>query len=378
MYQDAGNAAPQRGNPKIKQAINLAFSAAIALLAAGFIFWQTTRGKIPAEPYVRRFPVMGTVCELKFWESPDLAAKAADEAAAAIREVEGICNIFDKESEIARLNAGAFEKPFKCGPLLWDVLSHARRFNTISEGSFDIAVKPLMILWGFYRKRGELPARPEIEKALKTVGMDKIAFDDKERTVKFLVDGMGLDLGGVAKGYALDVAADRVLKLGARRGIINLGGNMRCLPLPPPGRDAYLVGVRDPFDKDAIIGEIKLLNCCVGTSGDYERYVVIDGRHYTHIMDPKTGLPVENMLSVSVVTPLGVESDGLSKYPFIRGPEAAKILCERIPNTSILVIRRDPRNPEKIVMDAFGSIWKGVATPEPPAREAKKPQAPLK
>lgn len=351
---------------RMNATIRLAFTSLIALAAAGYIIWRMNNAEAQKEPYARQFPIMGTVCELKFWAAPKLASQAADEATAAIREVESVCSVFDKDSELYRLNDTAFDAPFKCGPMLWDVLSHARRFNTISQGSFDITVKPLMLLWGFYRKRGELPSKAEIDEAMKTVGMDKLAFDDVAQTVRFTVKGMGLDLGGVAKGYALDKAAARVMDIGVKRGLINLGGNMRCLPLPPPGRDAYLIGVRNPFDAKGAIGEIKLLNCCVGTSGDYERYVVIDGRHYTHIMNPKTGLPVENMLSVTIVTPLGVESDGLSKYPFIAGPEAAKEICGRIPSTSALVIRRNPAKPSEVIMDKFGSIWTGVTTPVAP------------
>ena len=360
------NATANTSQSRISLAIRLLLSALFALLTASYLIWRLNSQEIPKEPLVRQFPIMGTVCELKFWASPELASKAADEATAAIREVESVCSVFDKGSELYRLNESAFDAPFKCSPMLWDVLSHARRFNTMSDGAFDITVKPLMILWGFYRKRGELPSRQEIEEAKKTVGMDKLVFDDAAHTVKFAVKGMGLDLGGVAKGYALDVAAGRVLALGARRGIINLGGNMRCLPLPPPGRDAYTIGVRNPFDTKAIIGEIKLLNCCVGTSGDYERYVVIGGHHFTHIMNPKTGLPVENMLSVTIVTPLGVESDGLSKAPFINGPEAAKEICSRIPATSALVIRRDSRDSSKIMMDKIGLIWDAVSCPSAP------------
>jgi len=105
------------------------------------------------------------------------------------------------------------------------------------------------------------------------------------------------------------------------------------------------------------------LNCCVGTSGDYERYVVIGGRHFTHIMNPQTGLPVENMLSVTVVTQLGVDSDGLSKYPFVEGLVAAKELTKRIPGCSVLVVRRSPDDPKKMVIDKFGSIWRDVKIP---------------
>ena len=365
----AGGKASSSGS-RFKAMATALFALAAVFFAVYFIVQGWSNG-IPKEPLVRQFPVMGTICELKFWDKPEQAAKAADVASDAIREVESRCSVFDKASELSALNASAFDAPFKCSPELWELLSHSRRFNAVTDGNFDITIRPLMVLWGFSKKRGELPSKAEIETAMQTVGMDKLIFDDNAHTVKFAVKGMALDLGGIAKGYALDKAAEGVLALGVKRGIINLGGNMRCLPLPPPGRDAYAIGIRNPFDSSATIGTIKLLNCCVGTSGDYERYVVINGRHYTHIMNSKTGLPVENMLSVTVVTPLGVESDGLSKGPFVGGSSYAKLIAERIPATSVLVIRRDPADSSKALVEKFGSIWGQVEAPQPPLAPKK-------
>jgi len=372
---------------RLPELAKLALSALI-VAAAAFIAWQAY-SKTKAAPvplYETRFTAMGTVCQIKLWAPKEKAEKATSEAVAAISEVERACSVFDKASELSRLNASAFDAPFACSPLLWEVLSHSRRFSEISGGAFDVTIKPLMALWGFYRKRGELPSKEEVAEAMKTVGMDKLQFDDAARSVKFAVKGMGIDLGGVAKGFALDKAAERVLALGVSRGMINIGGNIRCLPLPPPGADAYVVGVRNPFtpvddpktgtlqrspfsgEDGSLCGHVKLLNASIGTSGDYERYVVIGGRHLTHLMNPKTGLPVENMIAVTVMTPLGVESDGLSKAPFINGPDAAKEICSRIPRTSVLVIRRNPEKPSEILMDKIGPGWDSISLPASPTK----------
>ncbi len=384
MEPQTQNSVPASRLPAI---LKLLLSLLIVIAAAALALKAYERSRLDAEPlFETRFTAMGTVCQVKLWAPKEAAPKAAEAAKEAIAQVESVCSVFDKASELSKLNETAFDAPFVCSPLLWEVLGHSRRFNAISNGAFDVTIKPLMALWGFYRKRGELPSQEEIDEARKTVGMDKLVFDDAARSVKFSVKGMGIDLGGVAKGFALDKAVERLLALGVKRGMVNIGGNIRCLPLPPPGADAYVVGVRNPFapvsdpktgsvkrnpfsgDGDSLCGSVKLLNASIGTSGDYERYVVIDGRHFTHMMNPKTGLPVENMIAVTVVTPLGVESDGLSKAPFINGPDAAKEICSRIPATSALVIRRDPENPADIIMDRIGPIWGSVSLPSKPEK----------
>jgi len=319
-----------------------------------------------------QFPVMNTVAQFKLYGPPMDVGKAFESAREAIIKVEKTCSIFDPKSEISRLNASAADSPFKCSPLLWEILEHSRRFHRISGGSIDITVKPLMSLWGFHKKRGELPAQKDIEEALKTVGLEKAEFDDAKQTVKFNVKGMGFDLGGVAKGFALGKASEKVLSQGINRGMIKLGGNIRCLPAAPPGRDSYKIGIQSPFDKEEICGVASVIDSSIGTSGDYENYVVIEGRHYTHIMNPKTGRPVENMLSATIVTPQEIDSDALSKALFVDGPKAAQELCERIPRTQALIIRLDPADSTKIIVEKFGSVWGEINLREPQASSEEK------
>jgi Membrane-associated lipoprotein involved in thiamine biosynthesis len=190
-----------------------------------------------------------------------------------------------------------------------------------------------------------------------------VILDDQKKTVRFTVNGVGLDLGGIAKGYALDRAAERVIGRGIRIGILDLGGNLRCLPdsIPSSDQDFYRIGILNPIRKSEIMTRIPMRNNVIATSGDYERYVVIDDRHYTHIINPSTGFPVENMLSVSVVTRRGIVSDGLSTALFIR-PDLAETAVKTFPGTQLLIVRRDPRNPKQILVESFGRIWENGET----------------
>ena len=330
----------------------------LIVLVAAFSFWIYENYLRTEKPSVyRQYPVMGTFSEIALYGDRTRAEKAADLVYEEFARVENTCSIFKPDSELSRLNATAFEKPFECSKLLWQILSDSRDAWRLSGGAFDITAKPLMDLWGFYRKRKELPSQTEVKEALLKVGLEKVIFDDNAKTVRFTVRGMSFDLGGIAKGFAVDLATKSAELVGVRTGIINLGGNISCLPVPPKGRGPFGVGIRNPFDKNEICGKIGLVDMSTATSGNYERYVEIDGKQYTHIMNVKTGLPVSDMLSVTVVTPLAVYADLLSTSIFINGFDFGKLVTMKIPGTSVLAIRRSASNPIDIEVMKAGPAF---------------------
>ena len=232
---------------------------------------STENNNLKMEPTVSvQYPVMGTMAEVKLYGNPESAKSAADAIREEFSAVESACNRFDSESEISKLNERAGTEPFKCSDLLWEVLIESKRFYELTDGSFDITVTPLMELWGFYRKRNSLPSAKEISDAKKNVGLNKVIFDTANHTIKFSEPGVKIDLGGIAKGYAIDRAASAAIGKGINCGTINLGGNVRCLNNPPPGRTKYTVGIKDPLNKDNINGSIQVVDCSIATSGNYE------------------------------------------------------------------------------------------------------------
>jgi thiamine biosynthesis lipoprotein len=337
----------------------LAAMVVIAILwgvAGQYIKPQKSNENVPVT-VERTLPVMGTISQYKLYGDKKTVEKASDKVRDVFFEVQNTCNIFDQNSELSQLNRTAAEKPFKCSLLLWEILMQSKRAYELSDGAFDITARPLMQLWGFYRKRGDaLPSPEEIAATMKTVGMDKVVFDQQAKTVKFKVTGVSFDLGGIAKGFAVDRAADAVKELGIKQGIINLAGNIYCFPEPLPSRLNYKIGIKDPFNKEAICGHVNLLNESIATSGNYERYVTIKGKRYTHIMDIRTGKPVSHMLSVTIITPSATDADFLSTSVFINGPEFAEKIIKKIPQTEILIIRESESDKPEIIQ--FGNKWK--------------------
>ena len=309
----------------------------------------------------RMYPVMGTMATVKIYGPEDITDKAADKVQDVFQDVQDICNIFDPKSEIARLNATAADKPFRCSQMLWDLLQIARRAYEVSDHSFDITVKPLMDVWGLYRSREMMPSEQEIRNAMTMVGLDKVIFNDKAHTVKFTVKGMAFDLGGIAKGFAVDEASDAVKNMGISTGTINLGGNIYCMPSAPPTKSAYSIAVRNPMKKNEICGTVDVKDQALSTSGNYERYVIIGDKQYTHIIDAKKGIPVVDMLAVTVVTPKAVDADYLSTSIFINGPEFAEKIRKDYSRTSFLIIRRNPETSTPEVTK-IGGIWNNIKT----------------
>ena len=319
---------------------------AVAAAVAGVLTRarQQRRSTLTVAPkptvYRRLFKAMGTRAECSFYTADAKQAAAAfDAVRREFDRVTKACNLYDPQSELSRLNREAGQGFFVCSDVLWRILVEARRAHLASDGAFDITVKPLMDLWGFYRKQHKTPSAAEIAATLERVGMDKLEWDDARRAVRFKTPGMALDLGGIAKGYALDLAAAAVLKLGIKSGVIDLGGNLYLLPEPPEGRGSYRVGIRSPSG-DGDSGEVLELpgSCAVATSGSYERFVVLDGKRHGHVIDPATGEAPYLGRSATAVAPTGIESDWLSSAAFLRGDKLIPQLEKAVPGAKLILV----------------------------------------
>jgi len=301
----------------------------------------------------RTFPMMGTVGRITlFSEQEELSEKALDQAQKIIREIEAVCNVFNPESELSRLNRTAHREEFVCSPLLWEMICAADHYHKFSGGAYDPTVQELMKLWGFRRKRQTLPTEAERTEAMKKTGWDKVTLNREKHSVRFAAEGIGIDLGGLAKGFALEKVLPALRETGIRRALLDLGGNIGCLT--GDKFSPFRIGVRDPESPDRQIAVFETANECVATSGSYERYVIIGGRQYTHIMDPRTGKPVSGTLSVTVVTPRGTDSDALSTAIFVAGEAFAEEVCRKLPDTGVLMVCNAPGTPEGRRILRFG------------------------
>lgn len=290
---------------------------------------------------------MGTVIEIKAYH-PNLP-KAEAAISQALKEIEKLSarlSVFEATSEISRVNREAHSRPVKVSPEVFAVLKEALSFSKISNGAFDITVKPLMELWGFHRKSGRIPTEAEIKNVLKDVGWQKVILDEKKSTVFLTRPGVGIDLGGIAKGDAADRAAEMLRQKGISSALINAGGNIYALG-GPAGRPFWTIGIRHPR-KNKIFGVVLLKNMASATSGDYENFFIKNGSRYGHIINPHTGRPAGEVLSVTIVAKKATDTDGLSTAIFVLGKEKGPELIEKLSETFALIIYEDEKKSGKI------------------------------
>ena len=218
------------------------------------------------------------------------------------------------------------------------------KYYRLSEGAFDITVGPVVSIWK--EKIGEaenktrgltLPTESQIKKAVSLVGSDKISLDDNTSSIIFAQSGMSIDLGAIAKGYAVDKAVRRLKELGVRSALVNAGGNVYCLG--KKGSRKWRIGVRHPRKGAEIAYYLDLENQGAATSGDYEQFFILDKKRYSHIINPKTGRPVDNNISsVTIIAPDAATSDGLSTTVFVLGKEKGLTLTGKIDGVEVKIL----------------------------------------
>jgi len=282
------------------------------------------------------WPTMGTIATLSDLDPARFPARLAI-AKQVMADFENRISIFKDDSEISRINQAAGWQPVKVSPETFDLLRMARHYAELSDGCFEPTVLPMVQLWGFNRGKlpTALPSTDDVRHAKERVGWQHLILTNGEAFLD--KPGMSLDLGGL-KGYAADVCWNRIKADGGTNFLVDLSGNMRCAGSPRPG-DSWKIGVRNPFDQEGLLGVLRMPSgMAVATSGNYERFVVIEGHRYGHIMDPRNGRPMEGMAGVTVLTTTAGEADALCKPMFILGPEGSRQLRRKLPGCQVIFV----------------------------------------
>lgn len=279
-------------------------------------------------------------------------AQVANEAFEEIDSLAAQMSNYKAESELSRINREAARGPVLVEPGLFQLIEDSLRYGRETDGAFDITVGPLMKAWGFFRGQGRLPAPTELAAVMKRVGYRHVQMEREQRTVRFDAAGVELDLGGIAKGYAVDRAAGILRSYGVRAALISSGTSSIYALGAPPGERAWRVTLRDPFQKDKAGDVFELRDYSFSASGNYEKFFRLGGKTYSHIMDPRSGRPVMDMLSTAVLAPLGVESDALSTSFFVLGVERSRQYLARHPRLAVIFYRPvgSKREYERIVL----------------------------
>jgi len=259
-----------------------------------------------------------------------------------VDRIDRLMSHYKKESQLSRVNQQAAYKPVQIDSELFDFLEECLRYSRQSDGAFDITVGPLMKAWGFFRGEGRMPKKSELAAALSNVGYRKVILDKREMTVLFEKAGVELDLGGIAKGYAVDRVVKLLKERGIGRALVSAGGSTIYGLGSPPDSPGWEIQVQDPVDQRKFVGTISLNNSALSVSGSYEKFFEMNGVRYSHIMDPRTGMPVQGVLSVLVITQTGTAGDALDNVFYVLGIENSGKLLESLADTEVRFFIPDP------------------------------------
>ena len=307
-------------NPSCPVTRVLALALAAAVVAPVAVASATTRAEF----------VMGTVAAITI---ADDRSDAFEAAFAELRAVDAAMSLYRPESDLVRVNRVAARHAEPVDARLFACLTRARDLSAASDGAFDVTVLPLLRAWGAYAELGYLGVG-----RADAVGWPGLLLDPDARTVRFQRDGMGIDLGGIAKGYGLDRARDALAAAGIRRAVLDLSGNLAMLGAGPGL--GWRVAVTDPAAPERTLGVLTLApDQTVSTSGNYHRDFAAEGwRASSHIYDPRTRRPVRRDLAVTVWAPDATTADALSTALLVLGPEQAGDLLAREPEVGVLFV----------------------------------------
>ena len=297
---------------------------------------------LPAQAgwHERTEAIMGTRVTVElFHEDPARAEAAIDAVMAEMRRIDALMSHYKPESQLSQINARAAQESVKVDRELFDLLTASIHFSELTEGAFDITYASVGHLYD-YRRRIR-PSDAEIESALPGVNYRNLLLDHERLTVRFERPGMRIDLGGIAKGYAVDRGIEILQSMGVEHAVVTAGGDTRIIG-DRFGRP-WIVGIRHPDDENRIVTRIPLVDTAMSTSGDYERYFDENGVRYHHILNPKTGRPASLVRSATIFGPTAMQTDGLSKTAFVLGPEKALEIINRLPDFDAVFVCPDGR-----------------------------------
>jgi FAD:protein FMN transferase len=317
-----------------RYSLRLGFRAYVLL---GAFLAGTSRGAETSVRYEATHEAMGTVFMVAAY-GPDAAylAEVVNQVFEEIDSLDRQMSNYKPESELSVINRQAASGDVIVEPAFFSLLQDSLRYSAETGGAFDITVGPLMKEWGFFRGHGRVPSQAEIAKVLERVGYKHVKLDSARRTIRFDESGVEIDLGGIAKGYAVDRAVEILRSNHLEAALVSSGTSSIYALGSPPGQRGWKVTLRDPFDAHKVGDTIHLQNYSLSTSGSYEKFFKVGGKTYCHIMNPHTGWPVDGMLSTAVMASSTLKSEALSKPFFIWGAERSRPYLRAHPELTVL------------------------------------------
>jgi len=282
--------------------------------------------------------IMGTETELTVTARSSQeteAGQALKSAEAALRAVESKMSSWLKASELSQFNDSPAGHETRLSETTLGLLRISGQLAKQTDGAFDVTCRPILQLWKSARESKRLPTDLDLARALGRCGWDKIRLQ-ADSAVK-TTDGASLDLGGIAKGFGIDKAIEAIRSAGMPGGMVNVGGDVRCFG-QRPGGGMWRIGVKSPFDKNPTFRVIKISSGAVCTSGNYERFFEIDSKRYSHIVDPRTGRPVDGAPSVTVYAPTAAIADAWATALSVLGEAGLELIDKNSGIEAMLII----------------------------------------
>lgn len=315
----------------------------------------------PATPALHRYeavePHMGALVRVTVYTPDPQTATAAFRAAFdRIRDLDGILSDYKPDSELNRITRTAVDRAMPVSEDLFTVLRASQELAEATGGAFDVTQAPVIQLWREARRTGRMPDAAALRDAAARAGFRKLHLDPQQRTVRFDMTGMALDVGGIGKGYAASEAIETLGALGVRSALVAVSGDL-AFSDAPPGERGWRIGVHSG---DAAVpgvpAVLELTNAAVSTSGSSRQHVEIGGRRYSHIIDSSSGMGLVDDITVTVVAPHGLEADGLDTAASVLGAERGLALIESRPNAAALIIEHTSKGTRVRQSSRFRSL----------------------
>lgn len=294
--------------------------------------------------YKRVLKLMGNRFEITVVaDDPVWAEECIDEAVKEISRIEKLFTTFNESSQTNLINRNAGIAPVKVDKEVYELIERSKKISAVTQGAFDITYGSIdKRLWNFDKTMTSLPDPVTAKKLVRLINYRNVILDENDSSVFLKEKGMRIGFGGIGKGYAADRAKSVLQKKGVKSGIINAAGDLSAWGYQPNGKP-WTIGIADPNATRQLFSSLEITDTSVATSGNYEKFIVIDGKKYSHTIDPKTGLPVRGIKSVSIICPNAEIADAMATPVMIMGIRTGLDMLNQMKNIEGIIIDDDDK-----------------------------------
>lgn len=288
--------------------------------------------------YKRSLSMLGSPFEVTVVASDSISGiNALDMAVGEVRRIENLISDWKPETEISAVNKNAGKQPVKVSREVFELVARSIKVSELTDGAFDVSYASMDRIWKFDGSMTAMPTPEAILKSVEKVGYKKIILDEKNLTIFLREESMKIGLGGIGQGYIADKIKELMIRNGILSGIVNVSGDVSAWGKMPDGKP-WTVGIVNPMNKNKIFATFPLVDSSVETSGSYEKFVVFDGKRYSHIIDPRTGYPASGIVSVSVFSKQTEIADALATSIFVMGKDVGLDLINQLKGIECIII----------------------------------------